>query len=103
MSGTPPPVSAISGSTSSGLLERAQAHDERAWARLVDLYGPLVYHWCRRAGLRAEDSADLVQEVFRSVYSGLGGFRKDRPQDTFRGWLWTISRNKLRDHARRRL
>jgi RNA polymerase sigma-70 factor (ECF subfamily) len=32
----------------------------------------------------------------------VGGFRKDREGDTFRGWLRRITQNKLRDHFRRR-
>jgi RNA polymerase sigma-70 factor, ECF subfamily len=27
-------------------------------------------------------------------------FRRDRPGDSFRGWLWTITRNKLHDRRR---
>jgi RNA polymerase sigma-70 factor (ECF subfamily) len=88
------------GSTSSGLIEAARHHDEDAWRTLVGRYGPLVYHWCRRDGLRAEDAADVVQEVLRALARHLDGFRKDRPGDTFRGWLWTITRNKVRDFAR---
>ncbi len=83
------------------LLEKVKAQDPAAWQRLVHLYGPLVYRWCRQAGLRAEDAADAVQEVFRSVAAGIGDFRRDRPGDTFRGWLWTIARNKVHDHFRR--
>jgi len=88
-------------STSSSLLERLQSQDAQAWQRLVDLYGPLVYHWCRRHQLQAEDRADVFQEVFRAVASHITAFRRDRAGDTFRGWLLTITRNKIRDHFRR--
>jgi RNA polymerase sigma-70 factor, ECF subfamily len=89
------------GSTSSGLLTRVQAHDPEAWRRLVHLYTPLVYHWCRQAGLQASDAADVLQEVFQAVARNITAFRRDRADDTFRGWLWTIARNKLYDHFRR--
>jgi RNA polymerase sigma-70 factor (ECF subfamily) len=68
----------------------------------VSLYVPLVYHWCRRAGLQAADAADIGQEVFRAVARKLGDFRLDCAGDSFRGWLWTITRNKLCDFARSR-
>ena len=90
------------GSTSSGLIEAARAHDEDAWRMLVDRYGPLVYHWCRRDGLKPDDAADVLQEVLRAVAGHLERFHKDEPGDTFRGWLWTITRNKVRDFARGR-
>lgn len=87
-------------STSSSLIRRVQRNEQEAWHRLCDLYGPLVYHWCRRSGLQAEDAADVVQEVFRSLTQHIESFRKDRKGDTFRGWLWTITRNKIRDFLR---
>jgi RNA polymerase sigma-70 factor (ECF subfamily) len=92
----------FSGSTSPSLLARAQANQPAAWEQLVDLYAPLVYHWCRRAGLGTEDTADVFQEVFRAVARNLADFRRERAGDTFRGWLRTITRNKVRDHYRRR-
>jgi RNA polymerase sigma-70 factor, ECF subfamily len=85
--------------TSRSLLERVRARDRTAWGRLVRLYGPLVYGWCRRAGLQAADAADLGQEVFAAVARGIHCFRHDRQGDTFRGWLYTITRNKLRDRS----
>ncbi len=96
------PFSGASSSTSSGLLQRVKAQDPEAWRRLTRLYSPLVYSWCRRYELSAEDSADVLQEVFRAVYSGIERFRSDRPGDTFRGWLWAIAKNKIRDHFRSR-
>ncbi len=87
--------------TSASLLDRARQNVPGAWERLVELYAPLVYHWCRRGGLGPEDSADIFQDVFRAVAEHLAGFRRDRAGDTFRGWLRTIARNKIRDYYRR--
>lgn len=86
--------------TSLTLLERVRGSDEQAWRRLAALYGPLVYGWARRSGLKAEDAADVVQEVFATLARKIADFRRDRPQDTFRGWLWTITRHKVVDHLR---
>ena len=88
-------------STSTSLLERVQAQEPEAWQRLVDLYGPTVYGWCRQSGLQAEDAADVMQEVFGAVARGVANFRRDRPGDSFRAWLRTIARTKLCDHFRR--
>jgi RNA polymerase sigma-70 factor, ECF subfamily len=88
--------------TSRSLIERARARDGAAWEQLVALYAPLVLYWCRHGGLDEADAADVFQEVFQSVAAHLGGFRRERSGDTFRGWLRTITRNKVHDHFRRR-
>jgi len=87
--------------TSQSLLLRVKQHEPEAWSRLSRVYGPLVYQWSRRCGLSAEDSADIVQEVFAVLARRIDAFRRERADDTFRGWLWTIARNKVRDHLRR--
>lgn len=84
--------------TSSSLLARVRARDEAAWGRLVCLYGPLVYSWCRRAGLQPADAADVGQIVFIAVSRSIDNFRRDREGDSFRAWLFTIARRKLCDH-----
>lgn len=100
MSGTS--GSLTSGSTSSGLIRRAKQRDPEAWERLVDLYGPLVFYWCRRSGLAPADAADVVQDVFAAVCRALDRFEHGREENTFRGWLRVIAQNKIRDHYRRR-
>jgi RNA polymerase sigma-70 factor, ECF subfamily len=87
-------------STSSSLLQRVKAWDSEAWRRLVRLYAPLLYRWCRQSGLQADDAADVAQEVFLAVATHVADFRRDRPGDSFRGWLLAITRNKIRDHFR---
>ncbi len=91
-----------SGATASSLLDRLRAQDQAAWVRLVALYGPMVYRWCRADGLPSADAEDVGQEVFATVYRKVADFRRDRPGDTFRGWLRVIARNKVRDLVRRR-
>lgn len=89
-------------STSRSLLRRAREKNASAWKSLFAIYGPFVYQSCRRAGLQSNDSADVTQNVFLAVSKGLETFRRDQPGDTFRGWLWTITRNKIRDFFRAR-
>jgi RNA polymerase sigma-70 factor (ECF subfamily) len=88
------------GSTSSGLLNRVKSGQAEAWGRLVDIYGPLIYQWCRQSGLQSQDATDVGQEVFTAVARRIAEFRKAQPADCFRGWLWTVTRNKIRDHFR---
>ena len=90
------------GSTSSSLLRRVRSRDPEAWRRLVRLYAPMVFLWGRHCRLNAHDAADIVQETFLAVSTHMQQFRRDRPDDSFRGWLWTIARNKIRDFYRSR-
>ena len=80
---------------------RVQAHDRAAWDRLVHLYTPLVCHWCQRARLQPADVQDVGQEVFKAVWRSIQTYHRDHPSDTFRGWLRTITRNKVADFYRR--
>jgi RNA polymerase sigma-70 factor (ECF subfamily) len=88
--------------TSLSLLEGLRAQDPESWRRLVTLYGPLVVAWCWQQGLQAADVEDVAQEVFQVVLRRVEDFRKEKAADTFRGWLWTITRHKLGDHWRRK-
>jgi RNA polymerase sigma-70 factor (ECF subfamily) len=87
-------------SISSTLLERVKADHPEAWTRLVTLYGPVVYRWCRQAGAARDDAPDLVQEVFTAIARHIGSFRRDRPGDSFAAWLRTVTRNAIRGYFR---
>ena len=89
-------------STSQSLLRQLHVNDPEAWDRLLILYAPLVWHWCRKMDLPPQEIADIFQEVFQAVAVHFHAFRRDRPGDTFRGWLRTITKNKVRDHFRMR-
>src|SRR5438445_11896637 len=82
--------------TRASLLVRLRdPHDKEAWAQFVQLYGPVVYGFARKRGLQDADAADLMQDVMRSVSTAIGRLDYDRNQGTFRGWLFTITRNKI--------
>jgi RNA polymerase sigma-70 factor (ECF subfamily) len=88
--------------TSLSLLRRVKENDGAAWSRFVNLYSPLVYSWCRRAGVPEADAPDVGQEVFAAVARAIGAFEPDPGRGTFRGWLWTVTQRKAREFARRR-
>jgi RNA polymerase sigma-70 factor (ECF subfamily) len=85
-------------STRASLLIRIRdSGDAPAWAQFVDLYAPLVYGFARKHGLQDADAADLTQEVLRAVAGAAQRLEYDPARGSFRGWLFTIVRNKLRN------
>jgi RNA polymerase sigma-70 factor (ECF subfamily) len=106
MSGADQPIPGDEGpqsstATSPSLLARVKADDAVAWDRLVALYAPLVYRWCRSADLPDQEIGDVFQDVFHAVATHIATFRREAASDTFRGWLRVITRNKVRDHFRK--
>ena len=82
------------------LVRLKDAHDREAWERFVDLYAPLVYAFVRKRGLQDADAADLTQDVLRQVASAAKSLIYDPRRGSFRGWLFTVVRNRLTDHWR---
>ncbi len=87
-------------STSSSLIDLLQQDSQPGWSRFVKLYAPLVYSWARRAGIPEEDSADIGQEVFRTVANKISEFRRQK-RGGFRSWLRTITRYKIGDYLKK--
>jgi RNA polymerase sigma-70 factor (ECF subfamily) len=77
------------------LVQLRDGNNHGAWQEFVTLYGPVVYGFARKRGLQDADAADLMQDVMRSVSSAIVRLDYDRNQGTFRGWLFTITRNKV--------
>ncbi len=87
--------------TSKTLLQRLRANDSEAWRVMVQLYTPLVRHWATRGGVRGVDVEDVTQEVLQAAATHMENFRRDKPGDSFRGWLRGITRNMVLQHFRR--
>ena len=86
--------------TQSSLIARARIREPEAWHDLVQLYGPLIASWCQRCGFDSHTAADCTQEVFSSVLRSLEKFEPRGESGSFRGWLWTITSNKIKDRIR---
>jgi RNA polymerase sigma-70 factor (ECF subfamily) len=89
--------------TSASLLIRLRDRgDHAAWSRFVDVYQPLVHGFARKHSLQEADAADLTQEVLRAVARSVGRLDYDPRRGSFRGWLFTVVRNQLRDFRERK-
>lgn len=86
-------------STSTSLIRRVQSDDSAAWERLSIVYGPVIYDWARQHGLQPHDASDVMQDVLQSLTRNVGKFDLNRG-NSFRGWLWTVTRNKVNDRYR---
>jgi RNA polymerase sigma factor (sigma-70 family) len=82
--------------TRASLLVRLRdGGDTGAWREFVHLYAPIIYGFARKRGLQDADAADLMQEVLRSVSLAAKRLEYDPARGSFRGWLFTITRNKV--------
>jgi RNA polymerase sigma-70 factor (ECF subfamily) len=79
------------------LLRIRNAQDKEAWSQFVEVYAPLVYGFVRKRGIQEADAADLTQDVLRTVAVAAGRLEYDPQKGSFRGWLFTVTRNKLRN------
>ena len=82
-------------------LQGVRQWDPQQWSRLVETFGPIVYHWCRIGGVPEADAPDLVQDVFTSVARNITSFQRQKETGSFRCWLATITRNHVRDYFRK--
>lgn len=88
--------------TRQSLLLRLRDHqDHQAWAQFVDVYAPLIYDYARQRGLQDADAADLTQACLRRFAVSVGSLEYDPRRGSFRGWLFTLVRNQLRDFLHR--
>lgn len=86
--------------TSTSLLVRLKNGEPVAWENFMNLYVPLIQHWCRKAGdkLDRPDRQDILQEVLQKVHKSIGKFDHTRQGRFFRAWLRKITENTIIDH-----
>ncbi len=72
---------------------------EKNFRLLFTRYYDPIYRFFRRKGMSPEDAWDLTQEVFLSVYRGMGELRESA---RFEKWLYRIAKNMYLNEMERR-
>lgn len=85
------------------LMRGGLAGDQAAYERLLRALAPVLRATVRRKlagmGLPTEECEDIVQETLLAIHLKRHTWRTSDP---FGPWLFTVARNKLIDHVRRR-
>ncbi len=81
------------------LVRALAGGDESALGGLMERHEAPVFHFIYRHVLNEEDARELAQEVFVRAYFNIAQFK---PVARFSTWLFQISLNLCRDHAKSR-
>lgn len=73
------------------LVKRCRANDQAAWDQLVDKYQRLIFAIPRRAGLSEEQAADVLQDVFLTLFEKIGEIEQP---ERIRSWIVTTAKFK---------
>jgi RNA polymerase sigma-70 factor (ECF subfamily) len=88
-------------STQVTLLHRLKADSSGAdWDQFVEVYGPLIYRFCRRKMLQDADAHDVAQNVLLAVRKGIVRFEYDQERGRFRSWLGTITNREIGNYRK---
>lgn len=79
-------------------VRRAQGGDREAFRSLFERYRNQVYGYVRRMVGEEDLAADLTQDAFVRAYQALPRLKAP---GAFRGWLFQIAANRVRDHWKR--
>ncbi len=77
--------------------ERLKAREPQALTELFDEYFERIYTYVRRMVVDEHTAEDLTQDIFLNIHRGLDGFDVRRELEP---WIFSIVRNKIRDHWR---
>ena len=83
------------------VLRLGDPADDLAWNEFLQIYEPMLFRLAMRWGLQQADALEVVQETLLAVAKAVPGFDRNQHSGAFRGWLASITRNKLADHLTR--
>jgi RNA polymerase sigma-70 factor (ECF subfamily) len=77
------------------LIRLRDVQDQQAWALFVEVYGPVIFSYCRRRNLQVSDASDVSQEVFAVLSRSLPTFEYQSERGRFRDWLGLVTHREL--------
>lgn len=87
--------------TRRSLLERLRSDNANAdWQVFFDTYWRLIYRSAAAAGLKPDECEDVVQETVLAVFKKLPDFEYKPEVGHFKGWLYNLTRWKIKDFKR---
>jgi RNA polymerase sigma-70 factor (ECF subfamily) len=78
-------------------IELLKLGNEREFKKLFELHAPRVLNTALYVLGNRQDAEDVTQEVFKSVYLGLPGFKEEASVNT---WVYRITLNKCNEFLR---
>jgi RNA polymerase sigma-70 factor (ECF subfamily) len=85
--------------TDAGLVDMVLAGDSFAFDQLFSRYGGALRQlYLKRTGGNADDTNDLIQEIFIKAFLNLASYDN---RYAFGQWIYTIAKNTFIDHVRR--
>ena len=77
------------------LMRVRDARNQHAWNEFVEVYGPVIFNYCRLRQLQECDSSDVAQEVLMRLSSALREFEYKPELGRFRDWLGKVTHREL--------
>jgi RNA polymerase sigma factor (sigma-70 family) len=76
--------------------------DQASWNAFYEIYHNLIFSVARRAGLNETEANEVIQDTLISVAKKMPEFTYDPAKDSFKGWLLTVVRWRIRDQLAKR-
>nr|WP_269468553.1 sigma-70 family RNA polymerase sigma factor [Alteromonas sp. ASW11-130] len=81
------------------MVSKALKGDRKAWFALIKRYEQPIYQYGIRMTGNTHDAADLMQDIFVSVFKSLANYRHE---GAFKGWLFKIAHYRCMEFYRRK-
>jgi RNA polymerase sigma-70 factor (ECF subfamily) len=81
------------------LVEQAKAGNRSAFAQLADRFHEDIFRMVYYRVRSRTDAEDITQDVFLKVFQKISGIKENAK---FRGWLFSITLNRIRDFQRKK-